>query len=83
MTSSRIKLGLGFLAGLRAPAPLVAPSAQKPLREVVGEGAHDRLDVLDYQGLRRSGYQSMLLLLIRPKQAMLLWLSRCRNRRLV
>jgi hypothetical protein len=33
MTSSRIKLGLGFLAGLRAPAPLVAPSAQKPLRE--------------------------------------------------
>jgi len=67
MTSSRIKLGLGFLAGLRAPAPLVGPfRLEAAAGEVVGEGAHDRLD---YQGLRRSGYQSMLLLLIRPKQA--------------
>jgi hypothetical protein len=37
--------------------------------EVVGKGAHDHFVVLDYQDLRRTGYQSMLLLLFRSKQA--------------
>ena len=70
MTSSKIGLGLSFLANCRALAPLVAPFYPEAVAgEVVGEGAHNRLDVLDYQDLRRSGYQSMPLLLIRPKRA--------------